>query len=230
MAFSVPNGSLPSSVYWEHHLSCLVRLEYQAQGQSQGARPGSGPGPRPVEQTRQYQPEGERMALGSGIWKPAALTGGPPGLTILMESQLSTCCRQEQGRGSETVLDLTTLAPLSHQGHHSHCLLLQEGSQGDPKGILLGSKGLQVPSPSTSSSFQVIGAEGDCWIITAEPLIVPFRNEPAEGRGKGFSGGSAWLWPWVGPSRLSVCVWGRQRLSKTDGKTEQSSELKGAHL
>lgn len=150
------------------------------------------------------------MALGSGIWKPAALTGGPLGLTILMESQLNACCRQEQGRGSGTVLDLTTLAPLSHQGHHSHCLLLQEGGQGDPKGILLGAKGLQVPSPSTSSSFQVIGAEGDCWIITAEPLIVPFRNEPAEGRGQGLSGGYAWLWPWVGPLDC-LCVFGEGR-------------------
>lgn len=162
MTFSVPNGSLPSSVCWKHHLSCLVRLGHQAQGPSQGARPGSGPVPRPIEHRRQYQPEGKRVALGNGIWKPAALTGGPLGLTISMESQLSSCCRQEQGRGSGTVLDLTILAPLSHQDHHSYCLLLQERCQRDPKGIFLGAKGLHVPSPSTSSSFQVIGAEGDC--------------------------------------------------------------------
>lgn len=96
------------------------------------------------------------MALGSGVWKPAALTGGPLGLTIFdgEPAQLLLQTGTRQGIGDCVALDLTTLAPLSCQGHHSHCLLLQERSQRDPSGISFGSKGLQVPSPALHHHFK----------------------------------------------------------------------------
>lgn len=164
MTCSVPSGSFPSSVCWKHHPSCLVRLRHKVQGQSQGAKPGSGPGPGANRADKAVSTREKGYGIGKRSWKPAALTGGPLGLTILMESQLGSCCRQEEGRRSGTVWHRTSQPwhPFPARVTRATACYCKTEAKGNPNGFFLGSEGLRVPSPSTSSSFQVIGAEGDC--------------------------------------------------------------------
>lgn len=149
MTCSVPSGSFPSSVCWKHHPSWLVRLRHKVQGQSQGAKPGSGPGPGANRADKAVSTREKGYGIGKRSWKPAALTGGPLGLTILMESQLGSCCRQEEGRRSGTVWHRISQPwhPFPARVTIATACYCKTGSQREPEWILPWLRGSPSPLP-----------------------------------------------------------------------------------
>lgn len=96
------------------------------------------------------------VVLGSRVWKPATLTGGPLGLTILMESQLGSRSRQEreQGIGGCVALDLTTSAPFPIRATIATAHYCKEVTKRTQMKFSLAQRVSQSPPPALHHHFK----------------------------------------------------------------------------